>query len=448
MTSYSLSHVSDPALLHGLATIVTRDRITTAVLLAHLAEVDERRLYVPAAYPSMFLYCVHALHMSEDVAYKRISVARTPRQYPAIFPMPADGRLNQTAVLLLGPHLTSETANSLLAAATHKTKPEVELLLAERFPRPDVPTLLQLTPAAPPCDELVLQSEPTPERQLALERVGPTLASDQPDHGEILPARAKLAPLSPERFALQVTVDKGTYEQLRYAQALLGHAVPNGDVAQVLKRALDALVEKLEQQKFARCARSRPQRGVAKGRHIPAAVRRAVVERDGGRCTFVSEHGKRCESRTQLELDHVEPLARGGEATVAGIRLLCRAHNQHAADCALGKQFMDGKRQQARERTAANRAQAAASADAQEQARAAAETASQEEVIPWLARAGMQCRDGASSGHAMRGHGRCSTGEARACSGAEPRTAECAASLAWRGRSSVIIRSGSRRRLD
>jgi 5-methylcytosine-specific restriction endonuclease McrA len=384
MTSYSLSHLSDPALLQGLATIVSQDRATAAALLAHLGEVDERKLYVSAAYPSMFLYCVRELRMSEDAAYKRISVARTARAHPAIFPMLADGRLNQTAVLLLAPHLTAETAGDLLAAATHKTKPEIELLLAKRYPRADVPTLLQAIPAAAPGDELVLQPEQASKYELAPERVGPSVGSDLTDQMEPPPARVRLTPLAPDRFALQVTVDKGTYEQLRYAQALLGHAVPTGDVAQVLKRALNALVDKLEKQKFAKCARSRPQRGVPKGRHIPAAVRRAVLERDGGRCTFVSEQGKRCESRTRLELDHVEPLARGGEATATGIRLLCRAHNQHAADRVLGKQFMDGKRQQARERAALlKKSQATANANGQEQARAA-EAASQEEVVPWL----------------------------------------------------------------
>src|SRR2546422_800785 len=65
MPSYSLSHLSDRDLLRGLASLVADDRTTTAMLLAHIAEVDARRLYVPAGFPSMFLYCVHELHLSE-----------------------------------------------------------------------------------------------------------------------------------------------------------------------------------------------------------------------------------------------------------------------------------------------------------------------------------------------------------------------------------------------
>ena len=118
---------------------------------------------------------------------------------------------------------------------------------------------------------------------------------------EPLAARASIGPLSPGRFALQVTVDQETHEQLRYVQALLGHAVPSGDVAQVLKRALNSLARELERQKFAKSARSRPSRGSGNLRYVPAAVRRTVWERDGGRCTFTSATGKRCEARTRLE---------------------------------------------------------------------------------------------------------------------------------------------------
>jgi hypothetical protein len=110
-----------------------------------------------------------------------------------------------------------------------------------------------------------------------------------------------VAPLSPERFALQVTIGQGTHDNLRYAQALLGHAVPAGDVAEVLDRALVALIGQLEKQKFAATTRPRPQRSSADPRHIPAHVKRTVWERDGGQCTFVGEAGQRCASRTRLE---------------------------------------------------------------------------------------------------------------------------------------------------
>jgi hypothetical protein len=353
MTSHSMKHLSDSSLLRELADSVSQDRTTTARMLAQIAEVDERKLYLPAGYSSMFLFCLHELRMSEDVAYKRIRAARAARQFPAIFAALAEGRLHLAAVVLLTPHLTPETADELLATAEYKSKAEIELLIARRFPQPDVPTLLRAIapattlepPAAPPAETPALQLAPGP----VVPTVEPNSRVQMVPLSEPLPPRAKSTPLSPGRFALQVTVDQQTYDQLRYAQALLGHAVPSGDVAELVKRALHSLVHDLEKRKFAKCARSGQPRGTGNARCIPAMVKRAVLERDGGQCTFVSEKGKRCESRTRLEWDHVEAVARGGQATVAGIRLLCRAHNQFAAECAFGTEFMRGKRERARE---------------------------------------------------------------------------------------------------
>jgi len=140
-------------------------------------------------------------------------------------------------------------------------------------------------------------------------------------------------------------VPQSTYEKLQHARELLGHAVPSGDLAQLLDRALDALNEKLERQKFAKTERPRPCRRSDDARHIPASVKRAVWQRDGGQCTFVSENGHRCEARTRLEYDHVKAVAQGGHATVKGLRLHCRAHNQLEAERAFGRDFMDAKRE-------------------------------------------------------------------------------------------------------
>jgi len=136
------------------------------------------------------------------------------------------------------------------------------------------------------------------------------------------------------------------HDKLRYAQDLLGHQVPSGDIAAVVERALDVLVEQLEKRRFA--ATDQPncgtRRGTASPRHVPADVKRTVWERDEARCTFVSETGRRCEARSRLEFDHVLEVARGGEATVDGIRLRCRAHNQYTAECTFGTEFMRHKR--------------------------------------------------------------------------------------------------------
>jgi hypothetical protein len=329
MSRYTPTHLSDQSLLRELKSLVAQDRATTALLIAHLGEVDARRLYAPAGYPSMFEWCVRELHFSEDTAYKRIQVARAARQFPAVHGMLADGRLHLTAVVFLAPRLSADNVDDLLAAAAHQSKAQIEQLLAERFPQPDLPTLV--TPLAPPPANSRLVPEPAKLRPTEQ----PAPASEP---------RPRVAPLAPQRFAVQFTMDQATHDDLLYAQALLGHAVPNGDVAQVFSRALKTLIAKLEQQKFAKTERPRPCRASENARQIPAEVKRTVWERDGGQCTFVAENGHRCEARTRLEFDHVEPVSQGGHPTVQGLRLRCRAHNQFAAEQAFGRDFMDAKR--------------------------------------------------------------------------------------------------------
>jgi hypothetical protein len=372
---YSLTHVPDPALLRGLRTLVAQDRATTAMLLAHLAEVDARKLYVPAAHPSMFSYCTHELRFSEDAAYKRIQAARTAWRFPAIFPALADGQLNLTGVLLLGPYLNPANADELLGAAAGRTRSEIEEWLARRFPRSELLSLVTALPAVLP-----------PDGQLAPERVKLDDAKLAAEQFAASAAPARLAPAAPQRYSLQLTIGQGTHDKLRHAQTLLGHQVPSGEVAEVLDRALDALIGQLERRKFAATSRpgSRPRRPSANPRHIPAEVRRAVWARNGKQCTYTSAAGHRCEARTRIEFDHVEPVARGGRATVAGMRLRCRAHNQYAAECAFGAGFMGRKREAAQRAAGETRARAIAEA---EEARVRAAAA---EVVPWLRGLGLR----------------------------------------------------------
>ena len=57
MNRYSLTHVDDQALLGNLKALVAHGCSNTADVVAHIAEVDARKLYLPAAYPSMYLLC-------------------------------------------------------------------------------------------------------------------------------------------------------------------------------------------------------------------------------------------------------------------------------------------------------------------------------------------------------------------------------------------------------
>jgi 5-methylcytosine-specific restriction endonuclease McrA len=134
-----------------------------------------------------------------------------------------------------------------------------------------------------------------------------------------------------------MTISRETHDKLRAVQDLLAHA----DVASVFDRALDALKEKIEKRKFGVTDREKE---TTSRRYIPTWMKRKVWNRDGGRCTYVSADGHRCEATKHLEFDHVVPVAKGGKTTVENLRLRCRGHNQLEADRAFGKRFMDSKR--------------------------------------------------------------------------------------------------------
>ncbi|HXK18757.1 MAG TPA: HNH endonuclease signature motif containing protein [Polyangiaceae bacterium] len=82
-----------------------------------------------------------------------------------------------------------------------------------------------------------------------------------------------------------------------------------------------------------------------RGRYIPAAARREVYRRDGGRCSYVDERGERCCETRYLELHHLQPFARQGAHVASNLALRCRAHNALAAEQDFGPAVMAQKRE-------------------------------------------------------------------------------------------------------
>ena len=149
--------------------MVGQHQVLTARLLVHLGEMDSRGLYREHAFASMFAYAVEELHMSEAEAYLRIQAARLGRQYPIIIRMLAAGELHLTAIKLLGPHLTPGNHVQVLERARFKGKREIELIVAELAPKPDVPSVVRKLPSpaiAQPADRAT-NPVPAPRSRLS-----------------------------------------------------------------------------------------------------------------------------------------------------------------------------------------------------------------------------------------------------------------------------------------
>jgi hypothetical protein len=329
----SLRRLSDGELAEQAKSVAGRERDLTALLVAHVAELDTRDVHLRAGYPSLFCYCRDVLALSEHEAYNRIEVARAARRHPVILALLAGGSVNLTTVRLLRPHLTPENHQRVLESACGKKKAQVEEIVARISPRLDVPAFVRKLPGPRP--------DPTPAAKpafggevAAMTPVAPLPAegpNPPPSPGPPLPRprpSGEVAPLSPDRYRLQLTIGGSTLEKLRLAKDMLRHVIPWGDDAAILERALSALLAELARTRFAASESPRPARGTAPGsRYIPAEVKRAVWVRDLGRCAYVGTNGRRCGERAFVEFHHVRPYAAGGKPAVENIQLRCRSHN-------------------------------------------------------------------------------------------------------------------------
>jgi len=289
-----LQSIPDDELLRRLAELMVQSRRVEADNVAHIAEVDERRLYAREAFPSMFAYCADVLHLSEAEAYLRIAAARASREHPMLLTMLADGRLHLTAIAKLAPHLTRENRDALLERATHRSKRQIEEQIAEIAPRPDVPVMVRKLPerrTLPTAGLLVVTNRGEGLGLVPIPELRPDgVATPVMEAGHAPPTSPSVfQPLSPGRYKVQFTAS----------------AEPSPSF-----------------------------------RHIPAAVRRAVSERDGDRCRYVDDRSRRCPERNRLEFHHRHPFGLGGDHRVPNIRLMCRAHNAYLAECDYGREAM------------------------------------------------------------------------------------------------------------
>lgn len=407
MRSRTLRHLDDHQVLDGMIQTYSTIRSRTVEFLRFLAEFDQRKLFRAAGYPSAHEFCMQQMHMSEDQACKHLRAARAGRRFPEVFDMIADGRSNVTAVTILSRRLTQADGGELLRASAGMTNAQVRVMLAERFPEPDVPTVMFALGTRTPSgttnvrnSSAELAAQPVDAGNVLLRNT--PVSADPDPHCEVVGGPAVpvfqytlVSPLSPASFALQCTLSAAAHAKLREVQDLLAPRIARDDVSSVLERALDLLLDELNRTRKAALKRDvaksdvdavqEPQAAADGGRErvraegragaphdrapgtarvvhessgalrssahgsrsartIPAKVRRRVWARDRGRCQFVSASGHQCKATSHLEIDHRIPVAMGGESTLKNLRLLCRAHNQFEAERRLGAEFMERKR--------------------------------------------------------------------------------------------------------
>ena len=314
------SSLSDEELAARVLSLAASERAATASLILHLAELEARNLHLAQGFKSLFGYCRHVLHCSEHESYNRMQAVHAARRFAVILPMLEAGVLHLTAIRLLAPHLKDEDHLALLGGAFHKSKREIVILLARWYPVANIATSIRKLPTPTPTaprpqarggavggvvaaagPDAETTSRPTPE---PTPEAAPVQRTGREAH------RAVVAPLAAERYRLQVTMEEDSHGDLRFLQESLRRDIPDGDVSKIVARALRLLRRETERKAFSATSRPRSKeattRASADSRHIPAAVARAVWQRDDGRCAFLGTRS-RCEERSFLEYHHLKP---------------------------------------------------------------------------------------------------------------------------------------------
>ena len=247
-----------------------------------------------------------------------------------------DGRIHLAGISVLKKHLTDANCEDVLVRATHKTKSEIEELVAEFAPRPDVPPTIRKRPQRkakpePPASSTELCPD-TVEQKAPAAKPEPPAASEK---------SATVEPLAPARYKVEFTASGELRDKLKRLEALM----PGSDLAEVVEAAVTEKLERLEAKRYGKT--NKPRKNLEDAdtspgvRGISAPVKRAVWERDGGQCTFVGANGKRCPERHRLEFHHDEPYALGGDRSADNTRLTCTAHNAYMAETDYGKAKMN-----------------------------------------------------------------------------------------------------------
>ena len=378
-------NLSDTDLTETLKKTIAAERSNIAASITCLIEITARDLHIRLGASSLFVYLTRELKLSESSASKRCAAIRAVRDFPQILPLIQSGRLHLSNISLISRHLTRENAARLISLAQTQTQRGLEKALAVEFPVAAKRDSVRPVVCPSQRSSVALQVDDTPRfdnrsdhRRDAVENASHH-ASESFDVGAS-ESHLELFALegAPPQAALGVRVHATLNADAAAALEFLVGAMPEKSASEILSLAVCELrrrrdvasakpVNRKKAEMDKKCENenknetpeleksdrepSRP------SRYISSALRRAVAQRDGYRCSYVApvksgadgtgktalgnSEVRRCEAVHRLEFDHVTPRAFGGQNTAGNLRLLCRSHNNLAAKDAMGKEFIE-----------------------------------------------------------------------------------------------------------
>ena len=324
----NLVQLTDKQLHLETQTLVSQERQVLTKILHHLREIERRRLFSDFSCSSLFDYAVKMLGYSEGQAQRRIQAMRLMKEIPEIEKKIVEGSLNLSNIAQAQTAFNELKRQNNNQPVSSSKKKEVLSNLENMSAREGQRQLLRMLPGA------TLPKER--EREVG---------NDQTE--------------------IKFLVNEDLKTKLEEIRSLLGPKGANLTYAELFSRMAEISLSQLKGKAFGKkrsqetlppsksqsspsSKQSLPTPTVASkfqsantSRYIPAKLKHAVWRRDGGQCS-------QCKSRRNLNLDHIEPVARKGATSFENLRLLCFQCNQRAAIKKLGLAFMNERAQSSR----------------------------------------------------------------------------------------------------
>ncbi len=330
-----------------LAGLLSREREALAEFISELADFDLRRCWEERGYASLFEFLVRELRLSRGNAFYRTKAVDLVQRFPETLEALREGKLCLSCIPEVARVVTPENRAQVLPRFFHLSREDAKLLSVELAPREVVPVrevvtaasaTCMATPDAPPL-ALMPASPPTatsPAPVQPLNCNGPEVL-DRKGQRPVVPFTFA-EPITAQLSRLHLTVTRELLAKIEAAQLALSHAQPGATIADILELGADtALARGAKRKGLVDRPRPRvPAMPLPHSDHIPAEIRRAVWKRDDGRCQWKLANGESCGSRYRVQFDHIQPRGKGGETTVANLRILCQRHNLIAARMAYG----------------------------------------------------------------------------------------------------------------
>jgi hypothetical protein len=341
MTVLDLKSLSDHELHAHIRELLSQKRTTDLKLIKALIVMRNNQAFQRAGFFSLSEYMRDALGFSRDESWKTSQAVEVICKSKRAWELLESGQTYISHLAMLNAKLTDENADQIFDFLPEKSRRELEGFLSsidQHGNRTTEKPMVKLVLNCPP--ELIEKIEHLSKLRSHASHKG-EWASVLAEAVDLMIDKTDPAKKAERAVARQIKQPEGAYPLSDCDGAVTcdeednvaAHAV---DSAKNVVPSADAL------QTPACTGAVKTQRTRA---HIPAAVRHKIFLKYQSQCCFVGHDGRRCSRRAGLQIDHIQPVSRGGSNHPDNLRLLCAIHNRTAAAQLFGRDFMMQKYQ-------------------------------------------------------------------------------------------------------